>query len=49
MKTARFLAEQMRRLDWADIRVFVIRGNHDALSRITAELTLPVRIKSVPL
>ncbi len=35
MKTARFLAEQLRRLHEAGIRVFVIRGNHDALSRIT--------------
>ena len=31
MKTARFLAEQLRRLDAADIEVFIIRGNHDAL------------------
>jgi DNA repair exonuclease SbcCD nuclease subunit len=45
MKTARFLAEQMRRLDEAGIRVFVIRGNHDAISRITAELTLPGAVK----
>ncbi len=35
MKTARFLAAQIRRLDEAGIRVFIIRGNHDALSRIT--------------
>ena len=41
MKTARFLAEQVRRLHEASIRVFVIRGNHDALSRITKELILP--------
>src|SRR5262245_25190452 len=41
MKTARFLAEQMRRLDEANIQVFAIRGNHDAMSQITAELTLP--------
>ena len=33
MKTARFLAEQIRRLHEAGIRVFIIRGNHDALSR----------------
>lgn len=45
MKTARFLAEQMRRLDEAGIDVFVIRGNHDALSRITRELVLPDRVK----
>lgn len=41
MKTARYLAQQMQRLDDADIPVFVIRGNHDALSRITRELVLP--------
>jgi exonuclease SbcD len=45
MKTARFLAEQLRRLHEAGIRVFVIRGNHDALSRITKELTLPETVK----
>jgi DNA repair exonuclease SbcCD nuclease subunit len=41
MKTARFLAEQSRRLHDANIGVFIIRGNHDALSRITKELTFP--------
>ena len=41
MKTARFLADQVRRLHEARISVFVIRGNHDALSRITRELTFP--------
>ena len=41
MKTARFLADQIRKLHEAGIRVFVIRGNHDALSRITKELTFP--------
>lgn len=41
MKTARFLAAQLRRLDAAGIATFVIRGNHDALSRITRELVLP--------
>jgi exonuclease SbcD len=41
MKTARFLAEQLRRLHTAGIQVFVIRGNHDALSKITQELVLP--------
>ncbi|AZO82144.1 MULTISPECIES: DNA repair exonuclease [unclassified Bosea (in: a-proteobacteria)] len=45
MKTARFLAEQLRRLHEAGIRVFVIRGNHDALSRISKELTLPDSLK----
>ncbi len=41
MKTARFLALQMARLNEADIKVFKVRGNHDAASRITAELVLP--------
>lgn len=41
MKTARFLASQMQRLHEAGINTFVIRGNHDALSRITQELILP--------
>lgn len=41
MKTARFLASQMGRLTGAGIPAFVIRGNHDAQSRITRELVLP--------
>src|SRR5271157_5418906 len=41
MKTARFLADQIRKLHEAKIKVFIIRGNHDALSRITKELTFP--------
>ncbi|RST83127.1 DNA repair exonuclease [Aquibium carbonis] len=41
MKTARFLAGQMQRLHEAGIETFIIRGNHDALSRITQELILP--------
>jgi len=45
MKTARFLATELKRLDEAGIRVFIIRGNHDALSKITAELILPDAVK----
>jgi DNA repair exonuclease SbcCD nuclease subunit len=41
MKTARFLAGQMLRLHEACIGTYIIRGNHDALSRITQELILP--------
>jgi DNA repair exonuclease SbcCD nuclease subunit len=41
VKTAIFLATQMRRLTVAGIRVFVIRGNHDAESSITRHLSLP--------
>ena len=45
MKTARFLATQMQRLHEANISVYKIRGNHDALSRITQELVLPPSVK----
>ena len=45
MKTARFLAEQLRHLHEAGIRTFIIRGNHDALSRITKELTFPDSVR----
>ncbi len=41
MKTARFLAAELARLDQAGIRCFIIRGNHDAESLITRELTFP--------
>ncbi|MDB5623267.1 MAG: repair exonuclease [Devosia sp.] len=41
MKTARFIATQLGRLHEAGIATFIIRGNHDALSRITHELILP--------
>lgn len=41
MKTARFLVQELGRLDAVGIRVFLIRGNHDAASRITRELILP--------
>jgi DNA repair exonuclease SbcCD nuclease subunit len=46
MKTARFLAEQVRRLHTAGVRVFIIRGNHDAISQITKELSLPETVKT---
>ncbi len=45
MKTARFLADEIRKLHAAGIGVFVIRGNHDALSKITKELTFPDSVK----
>ncbi|MBZ9905642.1 DNA repair exonuclease [Mesorhizobium sp. B2-7-3] len=41
MKTARFLASQMARLHQAGITVYKIRGNHDALSRISKQLVFP--------
>jgi DNA repair exonuclease SbcCD nuclease subunit len=45
MKTARYLAAQMERLHRAGIAVFKVRGNHDALSKITQELILPPSLK----
>jgi exonuclease SbcD len=41
MKTARFLAAELGRLDGAGIATCIIRGNHDAVSKITRELVLP--------
>ena len=41
MKTARALAEQLQRLNAANIPVLMIRGNHDAAARITEGLALP--------
>ena len=44
MKTAAFLTAQLERLNAAAIRVFIIRGNHDAASVITRELDLPPNV-----
>lgn len=41
MKTAIFFGAQIRRLADAGIRAFIVRGNHDAESRITKQLSLP--------
>lgn len=41
MNTALFLASELRRLEAAGIRVFIIRGNHDSQSSIKRELALP--------
>lgn len=41
MKTAAYLLSAFRRLAAADIRIFVIRGNHDAESTITREIAWP--------
>lgn len=41
MKTAGFLAAELHRVAAAGVRVFLIRGNHDAMSKITRELTMP--------
>jgi DNA repair exonuclease SbcCD nuclease subunit len=39
--TGLFFLRQMNRLRDAGVPVFLIRGNHDAISQITKELTLP--------
>jgi len=44
-KTGLFFAEQMGRLNQADIPVFVLHGNHDAESQITRPLTLPNNVR----
>lgn len=48
MKTAAFFSSQMHRLVNEAIRVFIIRGNHDAESRITRELQLPEGVYVFP-
>ncbi len=40
-KTPRFLKQELTRLSDAGIRCFIIRGNHDAASKITRELVPP--------
>ncbi len=39
--TGLFFGNQLRRLGDADIRVFIVRGNHDAMSKISKAVTLP--------
>jgi DNA repair exonuclease SbcCD nuclease subunit len=46
--TGLFFARQMARLREADIKVFLIRGNHDAASQITRELALPENVYEFP-
>ena len=46
MKTAAFLGSQLRKLASAGVRVCLIRGNHDARSRITKQLDLPESVKT---
>lgn len=42
--TGVFFNQQMTRLQRAGIQVFVIRGNHDAASRISKQLTFPANV-----
>ncbi len=48
MSAALFFGRQMRRLGEAGIRVFIIRGNHDAESVLTRELSLPENVHVFP-
>ncbi len=41
MKTARFLATQLAKLGEANIRVFIIQGNHDAGSKLSRQFVWP--------
>jgi DNA repair exonuclease SbcCD nuclease subunit len=41
VNTGLFFANQLRRLGDAGIRAFIVRGNHDALSKITKSVPLP--------
>lgn len=43
--TGLYFVERMGRLREADIRVFVVAGNHDAASQITRHLRLPDNVK----
>ena len=46
--TGLFFARQMDLLHQADIPVFLLRGNHDAESRITKQLRLPPNVRQFP-
>ncbi|MFK7994955.1 MAG: exonuclease SbcCD subunit D [Granulosicoccus sp.] len=43
-KTAAFLLAELARLENANIRVFYIKGNHDAENPLTGETTLPANV-----
>ncbi|MCY4541264.1 MAG: DNA repair exonuclease [Rhodobacteraceae bacterium] len=45
MHTARWFAQEMDRLHRAGKATFIIRGNHDAASRITRQLKLPPSVR----
>lgn len=46
--TGLFFVNRVRELDRAGIPVVLLRGNHDAESRITARLTLPHNVHALP-
>jgi len=47
-KTGLYLLSQLRKLREAEIPVFIVAGNHDALSKITKDLALPKGITRFP-
>ncbi|MDE3719939.1 DNA repair exonuclease [Nocardiopsis sp. N85] len=48
VNTGLYFTKQMRRLREADIRVFMISGNHDAENKMTMKLTLPDNVHLFP-
>lgn len=46
--TGLFFVKQMAQLNEAGIRVFVVRGNHDAESKITRDVPLPANVHVLP-
>lgn len=44
IRTGLYFASEMGRLNRARIRVFMIRGNHDAESRLTSSITFPENV-----
>ncbi len=46
--TGLFFVKQMARLNEAGIKVFMVRGNHDAESRLTRQLPLPPNVQVMP-
>lgn len=47
-RTGLFFLDQMRKLQAADIPVFVIAGNHDAANKMTRTLSLPENVTMFP-
>lgn len=45
MATPLFLGQKFRELQQAGIAVYIVRGNHDALSSVTRHLSLPDNVK----
>lgn len=44
VKTAGFFAAEMRRLNEGGVQVFIVKGNHDAESKVTRHLVLPENV-----